>query len=429
MNKMNIRTLLSAVAMSACGILQANDSLNACYMQRLDSLRLAISENTSTAFNPYCIQLFTPGTLYHSALHQIMTTGETESEDKQLNLLSNINNHLMQTYVQKPWLMVQTEAQVQTQESLIRPEVEKPKSNETNLAPKAQPTPDLTPEVDEVAVVIEKPNFWKLSGDASLQLTQNYFSDNWYQGGDNYYSMLTLFNFKALYDNKQGLQWENLLEMKLGFQTNKGDTKHSFKTFNDQLRVTSKVGFKAAKNWNYAAQIQSWTQFLPSYNSNADTYSSKFAAPLDLVISLGMDWKINRKRFNGSLYIAPIAYSMRYVCYDDVNSANPDIPLTNHHGIDTGDKVKHNYGPNITFRYTWNICQNVKWDARLYVMTDLHRVLGEYENTFTFTINKFLNSKLYIYPRYDDAAEKYRNKNGRFVMFKEWLSMGLNYSW
>lgn len=424
----NLSILLAAF--TTCSMAQA-DGIADQYMHKLDSVKNIVRQNVSHGYNPYCIQLFAPGTLYRSALRQTMTTGEADSDDSQLALLSGINSQLMQAYAQRPWLMTQTEADILAEEDLARPEVQQPKGGEVKLSPQAAPKPDLAPDVEDVKVIVKKPNFWKLSGDASLQLTQNYFSDNWYQGGDNYYSMLTLLNLKALYDNKQGLQWENLLEMKLGFQTNKADETRNFKTFNDQLRLTSKLGFKAAKNWNYAAQVQTWTQFMPSYNKGQDTYSSRFAAPLDLVVSLGMDWKVSLKRFNASLYIAPIAYSMRYVCYDNVYDANerPDILLTNHHGIDIGDKVKHNYGPNITFKYTWNICQNVKWDARLYVMTDLHRVLGEYENTFTFTINKFLNSKLYIYPRYDDADAKYKNENGRFVMFKEWLSLGLNYSW
>ena len=64
--------------------------------------------------------------------------------------------------------------------------------------------------------------------------------------------------------------------------------------------------------------------------------------------------------------------------------------------------------------------------------------LIECENKINFTINKYLSTNLFFYPRFDDT--KYfnlrENEDGTLQegsarkthwMFKEWLSLGLSY--
>ena len=75
--------------------------------------------------------------------------------------------------------------------------------------------------------------------------------------------MLALVTMNAKYDNKDKVQWENKLEMRLGCQTSKTDEIHKFKTNDDLLRFTTKIGYKAAKRWYYTLQVQAYTQFYP----------------------------------------------------------------------------------------------------------------------------------------------------------------------
>ena len=94
---------------------------------------------------------------------------------------------------------------------------------------------------------------------------QNYVSDNWYKGGESNHSMLSSLLFQVNYDNKTKLTFNNKLEMRLGFQSTRGDTYHKYLTNSDLLRLTNQLGLKASKHWSYSVMLQSWTQFCRSY--------------------------------------------------------------------------------------------------------------------------------------------------------------------
>jgi hypothetical protein len=278
---------------------------------------------------------------------------------------------------------------------------------------------DIIDDEEPIKLDVKRPNFWKFRGNYSLQFTQTYFSDNWYQGGENNYSMLALATMEANFDNKQKVQWDNKLEMRLGFQTSKSDEKHKIKANDDLLRFTSKIGYKATKHWFYTLQVQAFTQFYPSFRANSFDVSSDFMSPFNLVVSLGMDYKFEWKKFRGSANLSPIAYNFKSV-------ARPS--LYGNFGLEPGKKVYNNFGPNITVNYTWEISKNIRWDARIYWFSNMKMTDIEWENTFTFSINKYLNSKLFLYPRIDDSSERYKSENGSYLMFKEWFSLGVNYS-
>ena len=127
------------------------------------------------------------------------------------------------------------------------------------------------------------------------------------------------------------------------------------------------------------------------------------------------------KRFKGSANLSPVAYNFRSV---------ERRSLFGNFGLESGRSMYNNFGPNITVNYSWEIWKNIKWDARIYWFSNLETTDIEWENTFTFTINRFLNSKLFLYPRIDDSSENYRNEDKKFsyLMFKEWFSLGINYS-
>lgn len=268
-----------------------------------------------------------------------------------------------------------------------------------------------------VDIVTYKPDFWTFKTDFSMQFMQTHVSENWYNGGESNFSLLGTWNIEANYNNKQKITFDNKLEMKLGFQTSKSDKLHKFKTNNDLLRMTNKLGIGATSHWSYTFMLQSWTQFYPGYKSNDAFVYSDFMSPLDCVFTIGMDYKTSFRKANMNVTLSPFAYNMRYVGRSTLSTS---------FGLKEGKHSKHTFGSNITANYSWNISKNIQWTSRFYYFTDYKKVQAEWENTFTLTINKFLSTKLFCYPRYDDGVT--RQEGHGYFQFSEWISFGLNLS-
>lgn len=410
------------------------DSVIEKYTSLIEKLQREIQQlkaDSALRQSPYFFRTFAQGTLYDAPLKQefglswqptlpgrtVDTPSIYNSKDFQSTLLKEENERLMDMYVTTPQLVKTTETELEENGGIHDgglPETPTDvKIHKQNIAF------DIIDDEEPIKLDVKRPNFWKFRGNYSLQFTQTYFSDNWYQGGENNYSMLALATMEANFDNKQKVQWDNKLEMRLGFQTSKSDEKHKIKSNDDLLRFTSKIGYKATKHWFYTLQVQAYTQFYPSFRANSFDVSSDFMSPFNLVVSLGMDYKFEWKKFRGSANLSPIAYNFKSV-------ARPS--LYGNFGLEPGKKVYNNFGPNITVNYTWEICKNIRWDARIYWFSNMKMTDIEWENTFTFSINKYLNSKLFLYPRIDDSSERYKSENGSYLMFKEWFSLGVNYS-
>ena len=85
-------------------------------------------------------------------------------------------------------------------------------------------TTNIAPQMnDPIEVVTRRPNFWHWSGSTALQFMQSYFSDNWYQGGEKNYMCNLDVTLRANYNDQRKINWENTLDMQLGFQTTESD--------------------------------------------------------------------------------------------------------------------------------------------------------------------------------------------------------------
>ncbi|MDE5560816.1 MAG: DUF3078 domain-containing protein [Bacteroidaceae bacterium] len=370
----------------------------------------------------YCLRLVLPPTFYSSSvLQQFSATGDAVSEDPNLVRMFLVNDALAKMYVNIPGVVVQIDDQIE-KAGTLRDDVHGSLTTETKLSDKVVNV-DLGAGMEEnVELVTRRPNFWKFPGEGSLRFLQNYFSDHWYKGGENSYAIYGALILNANYDNKQKTQWENRLEARLGFQTTgNSDKYHSVKPTDNLLRLTSKLGYRAFKTFYYTTQVQASTQLVPLYDANTDNLRTDFLDPLNVTVSVGMDYKFATKnnKFTGSVYMAPCSYDMRYV---------RKIELANRHGIAADRHAYHNFGPSITANYNWSIAKNVSWSGRIYWISNLSYTNIEWENTFRFSINKYLSAELYIFPKFDDSSKSYKGDHG-YLMMKEYFSLGMNYRW
>lgn len=65
-------------------------------------------------------------------------------------------------------------------------------------------------------LLVVRPNFWTHKGNGYVQFTQHYISDNWYKGGESTNALLSGLVLEANFDDRQRIEFENKLEIKLG---------------------------------------------------------------------------------------------------------------------------------------------------------------------------------------------------------------------
>lgn len=362
-------------------------------------------------------RLFAPLTFYHNVASSQFNIISNDSDE----VSQAIDQALMHVYLKRPELVKVTESEQEEAGSLRQDIIETPVVQEVEIVEQAAPMPE-TPEAAPVEVVIEKPNFWKYKGDANLQFMQNYVTDNWYKGGESNQAAVGSVTLEANYDNKSKWKWDNKLEMKLGFQTSPSDTVNKFKTNEDLIRYTGKVGLQAANCWYYTLQMLAYTQFYHGLKSNNTKVFSDFMSPFNLSVGLGMDYKVQAlgNKLTGTINMSPLAVNYRYVDRAD---------LAKNFGVKVDEGHTHSltdFGSQLTASLTWNVNDVLSWKTRVYGFTSYHRSEVEWENTLTLRVSKYISANLFLFPRFDDANK--RDDDLGYWQFKEYSSLGFSYN-
>lgn len=401
-----------------------NDSINRTANRYADSLALLKEEfkeweggQNEMLSNPYFYPLFSPTTFSSQPVKHAMVLAAAEDEKTSFateTLITDIYSALNFIYTTQPWYISHNEQEAS--KGVIK-DFGKEIKPEVKLAEKTPLKENDMQEnfADHVDIVVHRPNFWNFKYNVSLKFMQTYISDNWYKGGESNNSWLSKVYIEANYNNKQKVEWNNSLEMKLGFQSSSSDKKHKFKANEDLIRMINKLGFRATKHWYYSLGLQSWTQFYRGFHSNDDKVYSDFMSPFQSDLSVGMEYKLNTKKFNMTATIAPATCRFKYV---DRKYLSPNF------GVNANKHAKFELGSSATINCTWNVAKNISWRARIYYYTDYDKSQIEWENTINLKINKFLATELFLYPRFDDSAK--RNKKNSYLQFRELLSVGLD---
>lgn len=383
------------------------DSLLMC-RQRIDSMKMDSGDSRYA-------QLFTPLTFYHGPAARMLRLKPQDGVMDSLGTM--LDQTLMEVYLKRPDLVRNTESHLKEVGAPLVAQ-SKPKKNHPDIVEQVAPKA-IEVDAAPMDIVITRPNFWTIGGDYYLQFLQNYVSDNWYKGGESNYSVLGRVTMFANYNNKQKIKWDNKVEMRLGYQTSKGDTVHTLKTSDDMIRYTGKLGLQASKKWYYTIQLVGQTQFTHGYKSNDKKVYSDFFSPFNLNLSVGMDYNVDwfNHRLKGSAHLAPLAFNWKYV---------GRASLATRYGLDEGKHGMTDYGSECTFDLAWQIADNIKWKTRLWGYTTYKRAEIEWENTITFQFNRYISTNIFLYPRFDDGVK--RKDDDSYWQFKEFMSVGFSYS-
>ena len=359
-------------------------------------------------------RLFAPTTFYHSGAQKAFSFVPKGGDD----VTNAVDAALLSLYMRRPDLVKNNETNLMNA-GLLRNDVNEEVKPHVELAEKVASVPEVPEEVAPVAVVVEKPNFWKFKFDGSMQFLQNYVSDNWHKGGESNYSAVASTVFELNYNDQERVLFDNKLEMKLGFQTSRSDTVHKFKPNNDLLRYTGKLGLQAHKKWYYTLQLLAYTQFTRGLKANDKNVYSDFMSPFDLNVGIGMEYKVEalNKRLTGTLNFLPMAYNFRYV---------DRLALATKYGLDEGKHTLHDFGSQLTVDLTWKMAEQISWKTRLYGFTSYKRGLIEWENLITLKVSKYISANLFLYPRFDDSGS--RDDDMGYFQFQEYSSLGLSYT-
>ena len=386
----------------------------------------ASAAQPNDSVNGRLYRLFTPLTFYHTVSAGLLTLNSDNNDMDEA-----VDRALMNVYLNRPDLVEATETQLEESGSL-REDLDQPIEQKVEFVEHAAPMPD-DPQIEPADVEVTKPKFWTRKADGFLQFMQNYVSGNWYKGGESNYSALGSLTVEANYDNKGKWKWDNKLEAKLGFLTSRSDSLHKFKSNEDLLRLTSKVGLQATKRWYYTLQVLAWTQFARGLKSNDHRTYSDFFSPFNLNVGLGMDYKVEAfdKKLTGTINLSPIALNYRYVDRTLFANQNSDHPtdyswFPSRHGIDDDKQHLLDPGSQLTADLTWKLTENVTWKSRLWGFTSYHRGEIEWENTFQLKVSKYISANIFLYPRFDDG--NVWDEDLGYWQFKEYTSIGLSYS-
>lgn len=263
---------------------------------------------------------------------------------------------------------------------------------------------------------------WLNNFDASLQFSQAYISPNWYQGGKSNLNMIAnvVYNVKLNPAYHPNLIFETYFAYKLGINNAPDDEVHDYNISEDLLQINTKFGYKAAKRWYYSLTAQFKTQLLNNYKVNSNVMTASFLSPGDLTVGLGMTYSYENPRktvqFNAS--IAPLSYNLK-------TCINSHLDPTAY-GIEPGHKTKSEYGSSTELTLRWKLSYNIEYFTRLFIFSDYSQLTGDWENTISFNINKFLSTRIFAHLRY-------QSRNAGVIdgwhnwQLKEILSFGFAY--
>lgn len=273
----------------------------------------------------------------------------------------------------------------------------------------------------QMEVVFER-RHWLRTFNSAVQFSQAYVSPNWYQGGNNNINVLVNLNYNVKLNSAfhKKLLFETSFAYKLGMNDAPSDSLRNYSISEDLFQFNMLAGYKASKFWYYSTNVSFKTQFLRNFKTNTRDLKGAFLSPGELNVGVGMTYNYTnpKKTFTLDASISPFSWNMKTCINHKMNETS--------YGIKPGHKTVSQYGSNAEGKLSWAICDNISLKSRLFVFTNYDYAYGDWENTLSFNINRYLSTQIYVHMRYDTSTSS-DDDSWRKFQLKEILSFGFAY--
>lgn len=265
---------------------------------------------------------------------------------------------------------------------------------------------------DVLRVIRNMKTRWRKEATLMAQITQNYVTANWYQGGSSSFAALGIAKGQIGYFGER-FTWENTGEWRMGGSTISADSLHKVNTTDDLFRLYSKANFRIVPKLYTSVSMEFETRLLPTYKSNSMNLKSAPFAPLRFNAAFGLDYKPVK---NLSVSFSPLSYKLVYIS-DTVRVNGKDF------GLKEGEQIQHNVGSSVRVEYVWKPVREFALETKFFFYTNYHGIEADLEVNLDFIINRYLTTRLMLHPRYDSSVIMEGDKHAK-IQFRELLSIG-----
>ena len=268
---------------------------------------------------------------------------------------------------------------------------------------------------DVLQAIREMRSPWRREATLMAQITQNYVTSNWYQGGSSSFAGLGIAKGQISYIRER-FTWENTGEWRIGGSTVSADSLHKVNTTDDLFRIYSKANLRIVPKVFTSISAEIETRLLPTYKSNSMDLKSAPFSPFRFNAAFGIDYKPVKGL---SISVSPISYKVIHIM--DTVRVNPKD-----FGLDEHQRTQHNIGSSMRVEYVWKPVREVNIESKFYLYTNYHNVEVDLEVNCDFIINRFLSARLMLHPRYDSTVIMEGDTKAK-MQFRELLSIGFNH--
>jgi hypothetical protein len=272
-----------------------------------------------------------------------------------------------------------------------------------------------------IAQEAQDTSYWKVSGQASVNISQISFS-NWIGGGKNSVSGVGLFDMNAIYQ-KNKIQWNNTF--KTGYGLLKEEEDQVVKT-DDKLELNSKLGVQM-KNEHllYSSYVNFLTQFANGYKyPNTTDKISTFFAPAYLTVAMGLDYQPSE---NFSLFFTPVSGKFTFVTDEELSDDGA-------FGVEPGEKARAEMGATVKSEFKTPVVKNVDLATTLTLFSNYfnnpQNIDVNWDFALNMKINDFLSANFFTNLVYDHdilIPIDDEGNTGRRVQLKQLFGVGLSY--